>query len=177
MASDPRSDEVGGIQARSSTRAQPTVRTHPVTSNGARPTKNAAPANAAAITTGEKSGTLVLRSGTPPADQLDFDDRHDTRATESDELARRYSDLHKDRRRDDWHKLAMSLVGFAILTVMYLAGFIVVSRLLPHLGPWFAAKIVGLAFVAAGGGVAVRSAGQVFKHRTARPRDRGSKSA
>jgi hypothetical protein len=141
VITDPRPDEVAGIQAHSSARTQ-------------------------------ESKTLVLRSGTPPADQLDFDDRHDTRATESDELARRYSDLHKDRRRDDWHKLAMGLVGFAILAVLYLAGFIVVSRLLPYLGPRLAAKIVGLAFIAAGGGAVVRSAAQALKHRTARTKDR-----
>lgn len=176
MTSDSRPDEAGGIQARSSAPTQPTARTHSVASNGGRPTTNTAPADNSAITTGEGSGTLVLRSGTPPVDQLDFDDRHDTRATESDELAQRYGDLRKNRRRDDWHKLAMSLVGFAVLAVTYLAGFIVVSRLLPHLGPWLAAKIVGLAFAAAGGGVAVRSAGQVLKRRTARPQDRGSTS-
>jgi hypothetical protein len=135
------------------------------------------PADRSATTTGEENGTLVLRSRTPPVDQLDFDDRHDTRATESDELARRYGDLRKDRRRDDWHKLAMSLVGFMVMAAVYLAGFIVVSRLLPHLGPWLAVKVVGLAFVAAGGGVVVRSAGRVLKQRTARPRDRGSKSS
>ncbi|MBV9380762.1 MAG: phage holin family protein, partial [Streptosporangiaceae bacterium] len=152
-------------------------RTHLVARNGARPAKKTAPADKPAKTTGEESGTLVLRSATPPVDQLDFDDRHDTRATESDELARRYGDLRKDRRRDDWHKLAMGLAGFAVLAAVYLAGFIVVSRLLPHLGPWLAAKIVGLAFVAAGGGVAARSAGRALKQRTARPRDRGSKPA
>lgn len=115
---------------------------------------------------------MVLRPEIPPVDQLDFDDRHDTRATETDEFARRYRDLHKDRRMDDWHKLATGLVGFAILAVLYIAGFIVVLRLLPHLGPCLAAKIVGLAFIAAGGGVAVRSAGQVLRHRTARSKDR-----
>lgn len=175
MTSDLRPDETGA-QPHSSTRTHSTARTRPAADNGTRPAKNTAPAGNLAITTGEERETLVLRSGTPPVDQLDFDDRHDTRATESDELARRYSALHKDRRKDDWHKLAMGLVGFAVLAVLYIAGFIVVSRLLPHLGPWLAAKIVGLAFIAAGGGVAVRSAGQVLKHRTARPQDRSSKS-
>lgn len=176
MTRDPRPDEAGRTQAHSSARAQPTARTRPVGGNGARLTKNTAAAEYPPIATGEEIGALVLRSGTPPVDQLDFDDRHDTRATESDELARRYSDLHKDHRRDEWHKLATALVGFAILAGLYIAGFIVVSRLLPHLGPWLAAKIVGLAFITAGGGVAVRLAGQVLKHRTARPQDRSSKS-
>lgn len=174
MTSDLRSGEIG-VQARSPARPQAVAGTRAVAGKGARPAKDATPAANQAITTGVESATLVLRSGTPPVDQLDFDDRHDTRATESDELARRYSDLRKDRRRDDWHKLAMGLVGFVILAVLYIVGFIVVSRLLPHLGPLFAAKIVGLAFIAAGGGVAVRSAGQVLKHRTTRPQDRSSK--
>jgi hypothetical protein len=174
VTSDLRPDEVG-LRAHSSARTQPTARTRPVAGNGARPAKDTTPAGNRAITTGAESGTLVLRSGTPPVDQLDFDDRHDTRATESDELARRYTDLRKDRRRDDWHKLVMGLVGFATLAVLYIVGFIVVLRLLPHLGPSLAAKIVGLAFIAAGGGVAVRSAGQVLKHRTAPEQDRSSK--
>jgi hypothetical protein len=54
--------------------------------------------------------TLVLRPDIPPVSQLDFDDRHDTRATESEEMAQRYADLRKDRRRNDWHYLAMGLV-------------------------------------------------------------------
>lgn len=176
VTSDPRPDDAGGIQISSSARTRPTARTRPAASYRGRLTTNASPADNSAVTTSAEGETLILRSGNPPVDQLDFDDRHDTRATESDALARRYSDLHKDRRRDDWHKLAMSLVGFAVLTIVYIAGFIIVSRLLPHLGPWLAAKIVGLAFVAAGGGVAVRSAGQILKHRTARPHDRGSTS-
>jgi hypothetical protein len=172
VTSDPRPDDVGGIQVRPSAHTRP----HSAASNRGRPAANAAPVDNSAITTGAEGETLILRSGDPPVDQLDFDDRHDTRATESDALARRYSDLRKDRRRDDWHKLAMSLVGFAVLAIVYIAGFIVVSRLLPHLGPWLGAKIVGLAFVAASGGVAVRSAGQVLKRRTARPHDPGSTS-
>jgi hypothetical protein len=176
VTSDPRPEEIGGIQVRSSAHTRPTARTHSAANNRGRPITNAAPADKSAITTGAEGETLILRSGSPPVDQLDFDDRHDTRATENDALARRYSDLHKNRRRDDWHKLAMSLVGFAVLAIVYIAGFIVISRLLPHLGPWLAAKIVGLAFAAAGGGVAVRSAGQVLRHRTARRQDRGSTS-
>jgi hypothetical protein len=176
VTSDPRPDDASGIQSRSSAHTRPSARTRSAASNRGHPTANAASADNSAITTGAEGEALILRSGRPPVDQLDFDDRHDTRATESDALARRYSDLHKDRRRDDWHKLVMSLVGFSVLATIYIAGFIVVSRLLPNLSPWLTAKIVGLAFVAAGGGVAVRSAGQVLKHRTARPRDRDSAS-
>lgn len=170
MTSDLGPDEVG-LQAHSPARTQPTARTRPVAGNGARPAKETTPAGNRGITTRAESGTLVLRSGAPPVNQLDFDDRHDTRATQSDELAHRYSDLRKDRRRDDWHKLTVGLVGFATLVVLYIVSFIVVSRLLPHLGPSLAAKIVGLAFIAAGGGAAVRSAGQVLKHRTGRQQD------
>jgi hypothetical protein len=172
VTSDPRPDDVGGIQVRPSAHTRPTARPHSAASYRGHPTVNAASSDNSAITTGAERETLILRSGNPPVDQLDFDDRHDTRATESDALARRYSDLRKNRRRDDWHKLLMSLVGFAVLAIVYIAGFIVVSRLLPHLGPWLAAKIVGLAFVAASGGVVVRSAGQVLRRRTNRPHDR-----
>ena len=175
MTSDPRHGEVRGTPARPSARTRPTARSRPVAGNGGRATKKVMPAENSAATTGGESETMVLRPGNPPIDQLDFDDRHDTRATQSDELARRYRELRKDRRRDDWHKLATGLVGFVVLAAVYLAGFIVVSRLLPHLGPWSAARIVGLAFVAAGGGVAALSAGRILKQRTARRRDRDSK--
>jgi hypothetical protein len=138
-----------------------------------RSTRKAQPGdNPATPTASEEDRTPVLRSETPPIDQLDFDDRHDTRATESDELAQRYADLRKDHRKDEWHKLAMGLVGFAVLVAMYLAGFIAMSLLLPQLAPWFAAKVVGLAFVAAGGWATARSAGRVLMQRTARPRGR-----
>lgn len=117
-----------------------------------------------------ESRALVLRSDKPPVDQLDFDDRHDTRATESEEMARRYAELRKDRRRDDWHYLAMGLVVFVVGVAVYLAGFVVLSRLLPHLSSRQVTQIIGLACAAAGGGVAVRSAGRVLKRRYARPR-------
>jgi hypothetical protein len=119
-------------------------------------------------------GTRVLRPGTPPADQLDFDDRHDTRATESDEMARRYAELRKDHRKNDWHHLAIGLVVFVAGVVVYLAGVLVMSHLLPHSTPRQATQIVGLAFVAAGGGVAGRSAGRTLRQRYARPRGQGS---
>ena len=80
-------------------------------------------------------GARVLRPGTPPADQLDFDDRHDTRATESDEMARRYAELRKDQRKGDWHRLAIGLVVFVAGVVVYLAGVLVMSHLLPHSTP------------------------------------------
>lgn len=159
MTGDSPRDEVGAIPAR------PSARVRSGDGNGLVGARSASVPAA--------NWSLILRSTTPPVDQLDYDDRHDTRATESDELARRYSELRKERRRDDWHKLAMGLIGFAVLAVLYVAGFIVVSRLLPHVDPWLAAKIVGLAFVASGGGAAVRSAGQVLRRRAARPRGRG----
>lgn len=161
MASDPLRDEPA---AQSSARPRSVDGTH---------LAGAQPAETPAIETSEESGTLVLRSTEPPVDPLDYADRHDTRATESDELARRYRDLRKDRRRDDWHMLAMGLVGFVVMTALYLVGFIVVSRLLPQLSPWLVAKIVGLAFVAAGGGAIARSAGRIFKERAPHSRNRG----
>jgi hypothetical protein len=125
----------------------------------------------------EKSRELVLRSKQPPVDQLDFDDRHDTRATESEEMAQRYAGLRKERRKNDWHYLAMGLVVFVVGVVVYLAGLIVVARLLPQLSAREATQTVGLAFVAAGGGVAVRSVGRALRKRSARPRNWNSESA
>jgi hypothetical protein len=104
----------------------------------------------------------------PPVGQIDFDDRHDTRATESDDMARRYVELRKERRRSDWHDLAMNLIIFIVGMVMYLVGFVVVSRLFPHLSPRLVAQIVGLTFAAAGGGVAFRMTGRALKRRRIR---------
>jgi len=115
--------------------------------------------------------TLVLRSKKPPVSQLDFDDRHDTRSTHSDEMAQRYAELRKDRRRSDWHNLAMSLTAFIVGVTVYLTGFVVVSRQLPHLSPRLIAQIVGLAAAAAGGGVAFRLATLALKRRHTRQRD------
>jgi hypothetical protein len=151
-------------------RPRPADRTDPAAADEGSPAEKATPAEAG------QSRALVLRSDNPPVDQLDFDDRHDTRATESEEMARRYAGLRKDRRKDDWHYLAMGLVVFVAGVAVYLAGFVAVLRLFPHLSPRQATQIVGLACVAAGGGVAVRSAGRALKQRYARPRGRGSKS-
>jgi hypothetical protein len=120
--------------------------------------------------------TRVLRPGTPPADQLDFDDRHDTRATESDEMQRRYAALRKEKRKGDWHDLAIGMVAFGAAVAVYLASVLVMSHLLPHSTPRQATQIVGLAFLAAGGGVAGRSAGRTLRQRYARPRGQGSAS-
>jgi hypothetical protein len=109
--------------------------------------------------------TPILRAETPPADQRDYDDRHYTRATENDESAGRYAFVDRGHIRGEWQRLVMYLVGFVVMVVLYLAGFVVVLRSQPHLGPWVAAKIVGLAFVAAGGGAIVRSASWGFRRR------------
>jgi hypothetical protein len=167
----PRSVEPTGDPNRptADTRPQPAGRTKPDATDRASPAEEATP------TTAGHSGALVLRFDSPPVDQLDYDDRHDTRATESEAMARRYAELRKDRRRDDWHYLAMGLVVFVVGVAVYLAGFVVVSRLFPHLSARQVTQIVGLACVAAGGGVAVRSAGRALKQRYARQRGRGSK--
>jgi hypothetical protein len=91
-------------------------------------------------------------------------------------MAQRYVGLRKDRRRNDWHYLAMGLVVFVVGVAVCLTGFVIVSRLLPHLSAREATQIVGLAFVAAGGGVAVRSAGRALKQRSANPRGRDTTS-
>ena len=108
---------------------------------------------------------LVLRSDSPPVDQLDFDDRHDTRATQSTAMLSRYGTLRSHRRKDDRHRLAMSLVTLVVGVTCYLTGFVAVSRLLPHLTHWQAAQIVMLAFLATGSGIAARSAGRALKRR------------
>jgi hypothetical protein len=174
----PRPVEPSGVPDRPppSTPARPDYRTDPAAGDGASPAQKTTPANQATPGKAEGSGALVLRSERPPVDQLDFDDRHDTRATESAEMAQRYAGLRKDRRRNDWHYLAMGLVVFVVGVAVYLTGFVMVSRLLPHLGAREATQIVGLAFVAAGGGVAVRSAGRALKQRSANPRGRDTTS-
>ena len=88
-------------------------------------------------------------------------------------MAQRYAYLRKDRRRSDWHHLAMGLIVFVVGVAVYLAGFIVLARLLPNLSPRLTAQIVGFAFAAAGGGVVVGSAGKIL---TAHVRRRGTKS-
>jgi hypothetical protein len=93
----------------------------------------------------------------------------------SEEMSQRYAFLRRDRRRDDWHYLAMGLVVFVVGVAVYLAGYIVVLRQVPHLGHREAARIAGLAFVAAGGGVAARSGARTLKGRFARARDRSSR--
>lgn len=141
----------------------PADRVDPNASDEAGPAKNAASAKKA-------DQSVVLRSGKAPVDQLDFDDRHDTRATESKEMAQRYIELRKDRRKNDWHYMAMELVVFVVKVAVYLAGFVLVLRLFPHLNPWQVAEIVGLACIAGGGGMAVRSARRAFKQRYRRRR-------
>ena len=73
-------------------------------------------------------------------------------------MARRYAELRRDRRRNDWHYLAMGLTMFVVGVAVYLAGFIFMSRMLPQLHPREVTQIVGLAFVCSGGGVAFRAA-------------------
>lgn len=103
---------------------------------------------------------LVLRSGTPPVDQLDFDDRHDTRATESREMGQLYAHLRKERRKDAWHCMAMDLVWL----IAFLAGLVAMSRFVPQLDRW------GVAAYIVGG--AAGSAGRALRQRHDRRRDR-----
>jgi hypothetical protein len=142
--------------------------TSPAGTGSAGPAKDTPPAE-----DGQR-GPLLLRPDTSPAGQLDYDDRHVTRATESDDYARRYADYYKDRRKDDWHRLAIGLVMFVAGVAVYLAGTLVMSHLLPHSTPRQATQIVAYAFVAAGGGVAGRSAGRTLRQRYARSRGQGS---
>jgi hypothetical protein len=115
----------------------------------------------------------ILRSDQPPVSQLDYDDRHVTRSTANDGMRRRYAELRKEDQKSDWHHLAVGLVGLVMVMAVYLAGFVIVSLLLPHLAPWEAMQVVGLAFLAAVGGVGA-SAGS--KALTRRSRSRSPKS-
>jgi len=90
-------------------------------------------------------------------------------------MAQRYADLRKDRRRNDWHYLAMGLVVFVVGVAVYLAGFVLMSRLLPQLNLRQVTRIVGLAFIVSGGGIAVRAVGRTLNQRYVRPRDRDSR--
>jgi hypothetical protein len=169
----PRSVKASGAGDRppARTRGRPADRTDLVATNGTNPARKAA--RPKKKTGPQKNGhqeTLVLRSKKPPVSQLDFDDRHDTRSTHSDEMAQRYAELRKDRRRSDWHNLAMSITAFVVIVTVYLTGFVVVSRQLPHLSPRLIAQIVGLAVAAAGGGVAFGLATLALKRRHARRR-------
>jgi hypothetical protein len=137
---------------------------------GTAPAKKTTPMNA------RQGRAVVLRPDSPPVDELDFRDKHDTRATESDEMAQRYAELRKDRRRDDWHYLVTGLAAFVVGVILWIASYVVMSRLNPHLNSRQVAQIVGLAFAAAGGGVVIRSAGRALRQRYARPRDQGPKS-
>ena len=177
----PRRVEPSGGSDRPSarTRPRPADRVDPAAADGAgaAPAKNTTPASKTTpAKKARQSVALVLRSGKPPVDQLDFDDRHDTRATESEEMAQRYAGLRKDRRKNDWHYLAMALVAFVVGVAVYLAGFVLVSRLLPDLNPRQVTQIVGLACIAGGGGVAARSAGRALKQRYGRRRSQASDS-
>jgi hypothetical protein len=78
-------------------------------------------------------------------------------------LAQRYARPEKDSRKNDWHYLIMGLTVFFVGVALYLAGFVVLSRLLPDLHPEQVAWIVGLAYIAAGGGAAGRSMGRAVR--------------
>jgi hypothetical protein len=106
---------------------------------------------------------LVLRADKAPANQLDYDDKHDTRATESEEKSELYAALRKDQRKDEWHRVAMGLTVLVVALVVYLAGFLVVAELHPRYDALLVAKIVALGFALGGGGVIVRSAGRAVK--------------
>jgi hypothetical protein len=123
-----------------------------------------------------KSAAVVLRRDKPPTDRLDFDDRHDTRATENPEAAKLYAELRRQKRRDDWHRLSMGLVATVVLTAAYLAGFVLLVTAVKALNPWQAAQIVGLAFPAAGGGLAGLAGARALTQGYRRRRGRGAGS-
>lgn len=139
------------------------------TSTRQRPPRRESQADGTDITSGTRGGEdVLLRSDSPPIDQLDFDDRHDTRATQSEELANRYAALRKDRRRSEWQRLCMNLVAFFASMVLILAGIVSLSLLLPHLEPWSVAQLVLTAYAFASGGIGTLAVMRFLKERYGR---------
>lgn len=105
---------------------------------------------------------VVLRATQPPKDHLDFDDRHDTRATESDAMARRYRQLRVERRKDDRHLVLLVLLvlaGGVAVFVLALAGLL---ALVPVLSAAQAAQIVAIPYGTLMAGLGVRSGAQAI---------------
>ncbi|MEV4133204.1 hypothetical protein AB0J72_13675 [Dactylosporangium sp. NPDC049742] len=94
-------------------------------------------------------------------DQLDFDDLHDTRATNDEESLHRYV-------KWSWHKVAMRMVTFAGGVALYLIAVVVVLRAVPGATSADAMKIAGAAIAAGSGGLAVSHLLQRFRRRTPR---------
>ncbi|MGC5054647.1 hypothetical protein ACLQ2S_24710 [Micromonospora sp. DT48] len=100
-----------------------------------------------------------MRENTPPADRLDYDDRHETRATNDDATLRRYIKL-------GWHKVAMRLGTFAGVMLLYLCAVVVALWLIPNATPQEAMKIAGAAVAAGSGGLAINALlGRVHRRR------------
>ncbi|BCJ39790.1 hypothetical protein GCM10010168_93370 [Actinoplanes ianthinogenes] len=96
---------------------------------------------------------VILRQDEPPSNQLDYDDRHDTRATNDVRTAMLYERLRREKRKDAWVRLGQWLVGFVVLFAVYLVAVVIMTRWLPLDMTPQAPGIVGAAFLAAGAGV------------------------
>jgi hypothetical protein len=90
----------------------------------------------------------AVREDKPPTDRLDYDDRHETRATNDDATLSRYLKL-------GWHKAAMRLMTFAGGALLYLFAVVVVLRMIPNATSQEAMTIAGAAVAAGSGGLAI----------------------
>lgn len=157
-------------------------RATPATSNKPAPAKSAKgaqPSNQAPSTRAQSNLTATTdpRSKTPPVDQRDENSREYVQVLDSDERLQRHIRVHEERRKTEWHHLAMNLVllaaglvAFVVCVAVFLAAVIVLLHVLPTLGTWSAVRIVVCAFLAAGGGVGIGTAGRTL---TTRLRGRG----
>jgi hypothetical protein len=99
------------------------------------------------------------RIATAPLDQRDFDDRHDTRATSTDDLLNRYIKL-------GWHRTFQRLVPIVVLAVLYIGAIVSLPHLLSNVTVGQAIAIASAAVASASGGYGLFFAGRtVQRHR------------
>jgi hypothetical protein len=89
----------------------------------------------------------------PPMDLLSYDDWHDTRATNDPTSAKLYADLRREKRKNDWHRLAMRSSILIVWVTTYLAAFWVLQTAM-GMQAGEAKECVGIALTFAGMAVA-----------------------
>jgi hypothetical protein len=110
----------------------------------------------------------LLRPDNAPANQLDYDDRHDTRATQSREGSELYVLLRKSKRADAWHGVLMRLIELAAAVTVFLAGLVALTKSLPRYDPAGAARFVAMGFALGSCGMAARSFKSAVRNRRQR---------
>ena len=162
-------------------KAPPTPAAAPETVPPYPPRESGSPSRADRATTARPVKTpAAARSARPAIDILDANDREYERVIDSDERLKRHVALHEDRRKTERQhvrmyivRLAAGVIALVVCVIVFLVALVVLHDVLPNLSLWLAARIVGLAFLAAGGGVAIGTAGRVLATRF-RDRGRGS---